>query len=247
MHSKRLSAGSLNLRGSQQRTRPASCNRNDLDSAKDYQEVNMLRDYQTSDFDDCIAIVDQVWDFSNRFQPQSLVELFLKIYVGGSLAASNFAAVCEEEGIVKGFLFGNSGRLGLYETEYSGFWGNLAFLRQFLLLKGVPLKKKLFYLKIIGKHEQARTRIESSRDNEVNLFAVAPNTQGKGFGKLLMNEYITFCQNNNARRVTLETDKECNYKFYEHFGFTIKGEFYSALQKEYSGKSGDSFVYELIL
>lgn len=79
------------------------------------------------------------------------------------------------------------------------------------------------------------------------MFALAPKTQGKGYGKLLMNAFIEYCNTKKVNRITLETDSECNYRFYKHFGFKIKGEFYSALQKEYSGKSGDSYIYELKL
>lgn len=204
----------------------------------------MIREFRKDDFDKCVEIVNKVWDF-NRFHPQQLSELFKKVYVLSSLSASNFAIVVEENSNVQGFLFGNCGKKNLYKTEYSGLIGNLRFLAQLLLVKEVKLKKKLFYLDIIGAHEKNRRKIEPARENEVNLFAVAPNTQGKGYGKLLMNSFIDYCRKQNVSRITLDTDKECNYGFYDHFGFKIKGEFYSPLQKEYSGKSGDSYVYEL--
>ena len=205
----------------------------------------MLRDFNFNDFSSCVEIVNKVWDFDSRFHPAQLSELFKRVYVGSSLSASNYAVVVEEDLIVKGFLFGNCGKTNLFKNEYSGLSGSRRLLIELLFLKGVKLKKKLYYLDIIGEHEKNRRKIEPSRENEVNLFAVDPNTQGKGYGKTLMNSFIEFCKKQNVKRITLDTDKECNYGFYDHFGFKVKGEFYSPLQKEYSGKSGDSYIYEL--
>lgn len=205
----------------------------------------MIRKYEQKDFEKCIEIVNDVWNFDGRFLPSNLSALFKKVYVGGSLSASNFAIVVEEEGIVKGFLFGKCGSKKIINGGYSGILGSLNFLIQLLLVKGVSLKKKFYYLNIMAEHETNRRRVEPTRDNEVNLFAVMQSAQGKGYGKVLMNEFIKECKNEHVNRVTLDTDKECNYGFYEHFGFRVKGEFYSPLQKEYSGFSGDSYVYEL--
>ena len=129
----------------------------------------MIRNYNNKDFSGCIEIVNKVWDFDNRFHPKQLSELFKKIYVGSSLSASNFAIVVEENSTLQGFLFGNCGKNKLYKTEYSGLIGNLRLLTQLLLVKEVKLKKKLYYLDIIGEHEKNRRKIEPSRENEVNL------------------------------------------------------------------------------
>ena len=207
----------------------------------------MIRKFRTEDFDKCVEIVNDVWDFDGRFHPAQLSNLFKRVYVGGSLSASNFAIVVVKDIAVKGFLFGKCGSKNLLRSEFSGFKGSLHFLLQLLFVKGVGLKKKFFYLNMMAEHEKNRRKVEPTRENEVNLFAVTPKTQGKGYGRLLMSAFIDYCKSQNINRITLDTDKECNYGFYEHFGFNVKGEFYSPLQKEYSGKSGDSYVYELII
>jgi GNAT superfamily N-acetyltransferase len=205
----------------------------------------MIREYTNKDFARCVEIINRVWDFDGRFIPSQLSILFKDIYVGGSLSESNFAIVVEENNKVEGFLFGKCGIENLIRNEYSGFFGHLKILYQLLFLNSISLRRKLYYFKIFVAHEKNRKKIEPNRKNEVNLFAVDPNNQGKGYGKILMNYFIEFCKKHNINRVTLDTDKECNYGFYDHFGFKIKGEFYSPLQKEYSGKSGESYVYEL--
>ncbi len=207
----------------------------------------MIRDYKDRDFNACRDMVNQVWDFDTRFKPAELADLFKTVYTAGSLAESNFFIVIEEDQQVKGFLFGKCGDKNLYENEYSGVAGSLKSLLKLLSLKGLTLRKKIYYIKIMFRHQAARHKVEPSRENEVNLFLVDPGAQGKGYGKQLMTAFIDYCKTQDVGRVTLETDKECNYGFYDHFGFKVKGEFYSPLQKEYSGNTGDCYVYELNL
>lgn len=207
----------------------------------------MIRDFTRQDFEKCMEIVNDVWDFDSRFKPEELSRLFKKVYTAGSLSASNFAIIVEEKNIVQGFLFGKCGDKNLFTSEYSGLTGTLKFLYHLFSLSGIRLKKKIYYLRIIIEHEKNRRKVEPRKENEVNLFAVNPRSQGRGYGKLLMNSFIEFCKKRNVERITLDTDKECNLGFYDYFGFKVKGQFYSPLQKEYSGKTGDSYVYELKL
>lgn len=81
----------------------------------------MVRSLSDSDFSSCIEIVNHVWDFDARFKPQKLADVFKEIYVGGSLGASNFAVVVEDEGKVR-VLFGKCGKADL-QQEYSGTSG----------------------------------------------------------------------------------------------------------------------------
>lgn len=207
----------------------------------------MLRTYHDQDFAACVEIVNQVWGFDQKFTPPALSTLFKEMYTGVSLAASNFYRVVEEDGQVVGFLFARCGADALYRNAYSGSVGVLRFFYRLLTTRGVSLKRKLYYVQIIVQHEMNRRAVEATRLNEANLLAVDPRTQGKGYGRLLMDAYITQCRVLQVTRITLETDKESNYGFFQHYGFTVKGEFYSPLQQAYTGASGDSFVYELKL
>lgn len=205
----------------------------------------MIRQYTKKDFSACIEITNAVWDIDKKVTPPNLADYIKIIYVGGGLANSNFKTVYEEDGVVKGFIFGNSGNQAVLTRKLNNSWMNFIFLTELMFLKGISFKRKRFYMKILGEHDQNREKLEPSRKNEVNLFAVAPNTQGKGYGRKLMSAFMEFCQSNDADRIILETDMECNYKFYEHLGFERKGTFFSPFQLEYSQKSGDCFIYEI--
>ena len=207
----------------------------------------MIREYKTNDYNECIEILAKVWKFDERYKPPSLAILFKKIYLLESLSLSNIPLVIYENNVVQGFLFGNCGNENLYKNEYSGFIGAIKLLFDLFFMKGVSIKRKLNYLKMIKVHEKNREKIEPLRKNEVNLFAVNPESQGKGYGRELLQSFIEICKKEKVTRITLDTDKESNYKFYYHFGFSKKGEFFSPLQKEYTGNSGNSFVLELLI
>lgn len=204
----------------------------------------MIREYVPQDFEACVKIINEVWDFDGKFKPARLSTLFKIFYTSSSLTASNFTFVVEENGVVKGFLFGESGRHNHALAELTEVFGYWIFALKLLLLWGVKLKKKIHYLTIFLEHEKNRNHIKPRKD-EVNLFAVSPSAQGKGYGRALMNRFVDFCEARHTHRITLETNEECNYGFYRHFGFNKIGEFNSPLLKEYSSKSGLTYVYEL--
>ena len=207
----------------------------------------IIRPYQQSDDAACIRIINKVWDFDSRYCPEELSEFFKRVYLLTSLSKSNFACVVEEDNNVQGFLFGNSGRKNLYRMEYSGITGSLRIVIEMLSIPGVPLKRKLQYAGMQRTHEKNRKKIAPDSENEVNLFAVDPEAQGRGHGKRLMGEFIKYCRRNNARKISLETDEESNYTFYSRQGFRKTGEFFSPSLQDFTGSSGNTYVYELEL
>jgi hypothetical protein len=85
----------------------------------------MIRDYQESDFGDCVNLVNKVWEFDKHFAPLELSQLFQRIYTGSALSESNFLKVVEEGGQIRGFLFGKIENQPLPKSEFSSFWGQL--------------------------------------------------------------------------------------------------------------------------
>ena len=207
----------------------------------------MIRDYQKSDFATCSDLTNIVWDFDSHISSLALSELFQWMYTAGSLSNSNFCKVLELNGKVKGLLFGKIENMQTGQLRLSTFWLQLKLIVKLILMKEIPFKTKLSLFKMVHVHEVNRSKLESREISEVHLFIVDPEYQGMGWGKMLMNEFITACKKRNIKRFVLETDEESNYGFYEHFGFTRKGEFYSPLLYEYAGNSDVTYVYELYL
>ena len=206
-----------------------------------------LRSYQPDDLARCMEIVDEAWAFSDRVRPPALAEFALRLYTAGSLAQSRYASVVEEADGVEAFLFGRAGSGDRFRTEFSGPVGRLRPLRRLLGIRGLGLGDKFGWLRDITRHEIARARVQPVGDGEVTLFAAAKAARGKGHGRRLMDDYAEHCRRLGIDRLTLETDVESSYGFYDHYGFTVVGEFTSPMNQRFSGGSGRAFVYELRL
>jgi GNAT superfamily N-acetyltransferase len=207
----------------------------------------VTREYRPTDLGRCVAIVDEVWDFDGHLRPRTLADFVKRLYTSGSLAESRYARVIDRDGEVQAFLFGRAGTSDLYRNEYSGVIGRVRTLCRFLGLRGVGFATKLGWLRAIAVHQITRQRIEPVGEGEVTLFAAALAAQGKGYGRRLMDAYVDHCRELGIERLTVETDVESNYGFYDHYGFTRIGEFNSPTNQRFSGGSGRSFVCELKL
>jgi len=64
-----------------------------------------------------------------------------------------------------------------------------------------------------------------------NLF-VSPENIGKGYGKLLMNDFILKIKKSEAKRIILDADPNAQ-KFYENFGFVKIGEIETSIKDRF--------------
>ena len=64
-----------------------------------------------------------------------------------------------------------------------------------------------------------------------NLF-VSPENIGKGYGKLLMNDFILKIKKSEAQRIILDADPNAQ-KFYENFGFVKIGEIETSIKDRF--------------
>jgi len=64
-----------------------------------------------------------------------------------------------------------------------------------------------------------------------NLF-VSPENIGKGYGKLLMNDFILKIKKSEAQRILLDADPNAQ-KFYESFGFVKIGEIRTSIKDRF--------------
>jgi GNAT superfamily N-acetyltransferase len=202
-----------------------------------------IRPYRPSDLDECMEMVGRVWGFDERMPP-SLATHARRLYVLGSLAESNAAWVADDDGVVEGFLFARCGTsASLIDSEYSGLGGQMRILIQLVALPGVGLRAKLRWLSAAVRHQWRVGRLKRLHD-ELTLFVVRPEAQGKGLGRLLVDEFFDRCRAEGVTRVVVETDRASNYHFYDRLGFTVVHEFESPLNALLTGGSGDSFIYE---
>jgi ribosomal protein S18 acetylase RimI-like enzyme len=206
-----------------------------------------IRDYRPADMDACVAIIDTIWRFHERLEPNALADCASRLYVGGSLSASDCAWVLEDEDAVRGSLFGRTGSGEPIMSDYRGIGGTLRMVLDFLRLPGLGPRAKGRWLRAIHDHAANRARIEPEADGEVTLFAVDPAAQGRGFGRRLMDRYLERCRAAGVQRIVVETDRDSSYGFYDRYGFERLGRFDSPMNRLFTGSVGDAYLYLLAL
>jgi ribosomal protein S18 acetylase RimI-like enzyme len=205
-----------------------------------------IRAYREVDLEACIRICDVIWRFSERLSPPSLAGFALQHYVRGSLAVSDHAWVVEEDGAVLGLLFGRTG-VGLsIDGDYGGVRGSARTLMTLLTLPKMGLREMVRWLHGGVVHARNRARVQPDADGEVTLFAMDPDAQGRGSGRLLMDGFVEQCRVDGTDRIVLETDRDSSYGFYDHYGFVRGPSFMSPV---YAFLTGDEevFLYQLTL
>lgn len=70
---------------------------------------------------------------------------------------------------------------------------------------------------------------ENTKDIKLNFFFVEPDCIGKGYGKLLMNDFLIRIKNTDCERVILDADPNAE-KFYERLGFKVIGKLQSSIK-----------------
>ena len=206
-----------------------------------------LRTYRDADFPACADLVNRAWDLDRRLRPVEFALLAKELYTGSSLAESNYASVVESDGDVVGFIYGRCGAGRPYRNPYATPWGRARVMARFLALRDLRLLAKLRWIRAMAQHQWNRSRTGVTMDNEITLFVVEREAQGKGYGRLLLADFLDRCRARGARRVVVETDRDSNYGFYEHLGFTVVGEFTSPLNELVAGTVRRSYLYELTL
>ncbi|WP_281221741.1 GNAT family N-acetyltransferase [Photobacterium sanguinicancri] len=84
-------------------------------------------------------------------------------------------------------------------------------------------------------------------DSEINLFIVSPELKGKGLGRKLMDRYVHFCKANGIATAFLWTDVDCDYSFYQKYGFKIHKTFKSAKLLQHGTGHEDGMVFYIVI
>ncbi|KQT18002.1 hypothetical protein ASG31_04495 [Chryseobacterium sp. Leaf404] len=115
-----------------------------------------------------------------------------------------------------------------YSNEQMEEWSDL------LTIKEEYIKNNEIYKLLIDNSTVAYYSFFSINENTVkldNLF-VLPDEIGKGYGKLLMNDFIFIVKKNKTKRIILDADPNAQ-KFYESFGFSNIGQVETSIKDRF--------------
>lgn len=173
---------------------------------KDYQEIKQM--------------INKSFNIDTYITDTKTLNNILNIYLYSCLAEQTYNMVAASENdFILGVIMGQS------SNKYN-FFKNLSFkvktlyygLKAYVIsfFKRINLKELMLVFKT---HEELLKKNNQGFGGVLTLFAVSKESQGLGIGKSLLNELISYWQNNNTKLVYLFTDSLCNYGFYDYNGF----------------------------
>lgn len=179
------------------------------------------RPYVDDYLDRCAMLAADAWPFAAVITEDihSLMKGFVKL----SLLWSDYTEVCCTNDKVVGFLF------GLIQKKLPGFGQSLELnkmsWRFFTGKYGKPRRRLRFLVSCI----QTLIKVEfygRTFDSEVEFFVVDKEYRGRGIGQSLMNHFTEHLRQADKKTVYVCTDIECNWTFYEKYGFIKHRDFY---------------------
>lgn len=196
------------------------------------------RPYINDDLDHCAALAADAWPIPSVIADDTLSLMIA--YVKLSLLFSDYSEVCCVNDKVVGFLFGQADKTlpGLKESFelkklswglITGKYGKLRRRLRFLASFVQTLLKVEFY----GR----------KFDSEVELFVVDGEYRGRGIGQSLMNRFTTHLKQKNKKTLYVYTNIECNWPFYEKYGFIKHKDFYDNNLSFLRGSKTYGYIY----
>ncbi len=97
---------------------------------------------------------------------------------------------------------------------------------------------------IFDKYDELLADREDRYQGEIKLFIVSPDQQGLHIGTGLLERAFEYFREQEASRIYLFTDTDCNYGYYDHKGFLQAGTKESVLKLPDGARYLTIFLYE---
>lgn len=201
-----------------------------------------FRQYVDDDLDRCAELAAEAWPFMAVITEDihSLMEGFVKF----CLLWSDYTEVCCTNNQVVGFLF------GLTQKRLPGFRQSLEMNKiswQFITGKYGKPKPRLRFL---ATCVQTLMKVEfygRTFESDVEFFVVDKEYRGRGIGQTLMDHFAKHLRQAGKKTVYVYTDVECNWTFYEKYGFVKHKDFYDNALSFLRAEKTYSYIYSYTL
>ena len=202
-----------------------------------------VRNHNRDDLENCVDCYR-----SGFFESDSSSDRkFLRDCTDALIGMSNFTLVAETDGKIAGFIgvtYKKTFNRELSKTSDNGE-RHKSFvtitLKRHLGLYRLSKEFKDEFKRFITEVMKRPANIADDCDCEVVVLTSKKNFRC-GTGTALMNEAMSRCRNNGAKRMRIATDTSFSYQFYDKFGTVVYENDYVI-----NGICGKTFVYEINL
>lgn len=179
-------------------------------------EKVIYRMFQESDRPALNEIVRKTWNY-DRFCTPETASTLASFYLKSCLANQTYTQVALLNGKPIGIIMVRDNRN--YKRSL------LQYIESFFSVCSLLIHKERRYVSRIFSHvekinKELLNQSTFNYDGELVFFAIDESSRGKGIGKTLFQNALTYMHSRNISHFFLFTDTSCNYGFYDHQGMT---------------------------
>lgn len=181
----------------------------------------LYRNVEEYDYPEIEQLINSTWKFDEIISDKQTLHIALSLYLNAVLQASTYGQVAVYEGKVIGVIFGSAKQcvkkhtsLEKHAMDLFDHIENEAHSTFFIAYKEVILET---YKELLEKTNQ-------EFDGAVEFFAVSSEYRGLHVGSHLMNYLFDYFNEQKVNSIYVYTDTTCNYGYYDHRGFVLRGE-----------------------
>jgi GNAT superfamily N-acetyltransferase len=174
-----------------------------------------FRQWDQGDVEACVDVAFDAWPESARRVSRE----FLRHEIQVARRGSTWAQTVTAGGRPVGLIFGRLNRDFRFADRLRQlYWELKSYALIALGVIGLSGNRFTFLRKLISDAINVR-RIQPPADGEITFVMLDPAYHGRGIGKRLVENFLAAARQNGAKRLTLVTDEESNWRFYEHLGW----------------------------
>jgi len=170
-----------------------------------------IRDFKIDDIDNLIPILLDTWDYSNFSSLENRIEA-IKLFLLSCLSCSNYKKVLLLDDKISGIILAKTNK-DFIDDYYSSYYKSLSKE----LKNNIEVNKLIKYNDVIFNAEKKMVTKLKGDYEEVVLLILSSSTKGKGCGRKLLEDFYNI--RNKSLPLIIMSDKDCNYRFYEHLGY----------------------------
>ncbi|MCL2400381.1 MAG: GNAT family N-acetyltransferase [Defluviitaleaceae bacterium] len=182
-----------------------------------------IRNVEAKDIPMIKEVIAKVWNWTDLIEDNQTLDAVVGIYLNQVLYEATFGRVAVLNNKVVGVIFGSVDGI---EPKYRMLLENCTNHTLTLLAASESDRINTFeYLsKLSITYQELISDYIDNYDGTLDFLVLSKESHGLGIGKSLWMALKSYFDENNAKSIYLYSDVECNYGFYEHFGFARKAE-----------------------
>jgi len=182
-----------------------------------------IRDVEADDLPEIKKLIDDAWDFGDLFESEASLDTALGLYFNQVLYDSSFGKAAVLDGKVVGVIFGYvNGQAPKFRMMLEDPAGHIVSLLN--MTKDERQNVKEFMTKLNGVYSELIDDKIDGYDGTLDFLVISQEAQGLKIGRKLWDELSAYFKETKAGSIYVFTDTECNFGFYEHIGFSRKGQ-----------------------